>query len=263
MLQRNTILNFNFKVLATAAILSVSTVTQAKVVWSENFDSATAGQSVTAPPLNWSVVPGYGDVKVGASPHPGWQGNAIIGTLATSPAGGAWAKTNLPTTPTTGIVSVKFDAWAFANYLDGGEIYLNTNTGGHFTISAWNNYGGLVNEWDMGYFNGSSYSGRWFSPSNFMRDQTVHVSFNLDYANQKFWGVFDNGSSIVTTPFMSFTGTPALTSLGIWEDKRWGSKGTDFDNFTISSVPEPDEWAMMLLGAGMVAFQVKRKQKQL
>ena len=95
-----------------------------------------------------------------------------------------------------------------------------------------------------------------------MRDQTVHVSFKLDYTNQTFWGVFDNGSSIITNPSMSFAGTPALTSLGIWEDKRWGSKGADFDNFTILSVPEPEEWAMLLLGAGMVAFQVKRKQQQ-
>jgi len=258
MLQRNTILDFNFKVLATAAILSVSTVTQAKVIWSENFDSATAGQSVTAPPLNWSVVPGNGDVKVGASPHPGWQGNAIIGTLATSYPGG-YVQTNLPTIPTTGALTLQFDGWAFSKYLDGGEVILNTNTGNIFRIDAWNNNGGIVNQWVIGLDGGA----RWFSPNNFMRDQTVHVSFNLDYANQNFWGVFDNGSSIITTPFMSFTGTPALTSLGVYEDKRWDSKGTDFDNFTISSVPEPEEWAMMLLGAGMVAFQVKRKHKQL
>jgi hypothetical protein len=31
----------------------------------------------------------------------------------------------------------------------------------------------------------------------------------------------------------------------------------------LTPVPEPEEWAMLLLGAGMVAFQVKRKQKQL
>ena len=29
------------------------------------------------------------------------------------------------------------------------------------------------------------------------------------------------------------------------------------------TVPEPDEYAMMLVGAGLVGFQVRRKQKQL
>jgi len=258
MLQRNTILDFNFKVLATAAILSVSTFTQAGVIWSENFDSTTAGQSVTAPPLNWSVVLGYGDVKVGASPHPGWQGNAIIGALATSPAEGAWVKTDLPTIPTTGIVSVKFDAWAFSNYLDGGEIYLNTNAGSIFKISAWNNNGGLVNEWDIGIQSGVT----WFSPINFMRDQTVHISLNIDYNDHLFWGIFDNGTSTTTTTLMGFTGTPALTSLQVWEDKRWDSKGTDFDNFTISastSIPAPATLPLMGIGLlGLLRFSRRK-----
>jgi hypothetical protein len=33
-------------------------------------------------------------------------------------------------------------------------------------------------------------------------------------------------------------------------------------SFTLSPVPEPEEWAMMLLGAGMVGYQIKRKQKK-
>jgi hypothetical protein len=38
---------------------------------------------------------------------------------------------------------------------------------------------------------------------------------------------------------------------------------TAFYSFPIVQTPEPEEWAMMLLGAGMVGFQVKRKKKQL
>ena len=33
-------------------------------------------------------------------------------------------------------------------------------------------------------------------------------------------------------------------------------------SFTLSPVPEPEEWAMMLLGFGMVGYQIKRKQKK-
>lgn len=32
-------------------------------------------------------------------------------------------------------------------------------------------------------------------------------------------------------------------------------------NLTVAAVPEPEEWAMMLLGFGLVGFQVKRKQR--
>ena len=31
----------------------------------------------------------------------------------------------------------------------------------------------------------------------------------------------------------------------------------------LSPVPEPEEWAMMLVAAGLVGFQVKRKQRRL
>ena len=33
--------------------------------------------------------------------------------------------------------------------------------------------------------------------------------------------------------------------------------------FTIAAVPEPEEWAMMLVGVGLVGYQVRRKQKGL
>ena len=32
---------------------------------------------------------------------------------------------------------------------------------------------------------------------------------------------------------------------------------------TVEAVPEPEEWAMMLVGAGLVSYQVRRKQKGL
>jgi hypothetical protein len=31
-------------------------------------------------------------------------------------------------------------------------------------------------------------------------------------------------------------------------------------NEVTPAVPEPEEWAMMLIGAGLVGFQVRRKQ---
>ena len=39
------------------------------------------------------------------------------------------------------------------------------------------------------------------------------------------------------------------------------SKGNYSLSLSTAPVPEPEEWAMMLVGAGMVGFQVRRKQK--
>jgi hypothetical protein len=41
------------------------------------------------------------------------------------------------------------------------------------------------------------------------------------------------------------------------------SGGAYAGTLTVNAVPEPEEWAMMLVGAGLVSYQVRRKQKGL
>ena len=42
-----------------------------------------------------------------------------------------------------------------------------------------------------------------------------------------------------------------------------GRTGSFSSQLTVAAVPEPEEWAMMLLGTGLVGYQVRRKQKGL
>lgn len=41
------------------------------------------------------------------------------------------------------------------------------------------------------------------------------------------------------------------------------SKTSMLSQFTVAAVPEPEEWAMMLVGVGLVSFQVRRNQKRM
>lgn len=63
-----------------------------------------------------------------------------------------------------------------------------------------------------------------------------------------------------------YTGLKAGTVYN-WQTTFTVAPGTKLGGFngqlTVAAVPEPEEWAMMLVGAGLVSFQVRRKQKGL
>ena len=77
------------------------------------------------------------------------------------------------------------------------------------------------------------------------------------------WNVPTYGSwGLVTRP--TFTLASAITT----DELRFTATGGDsYYSVTeiqaLAPVPEPEEWAMMLVGAGLVGFQVKRKQRRL
>ena len=74
----------------------------------------------------------------------------------------------------------------------------------------------------------------------------------------------------VTGGWNAIDGQYEFTGLKAGQTYDWkttgtvtGSNGTFGSQFTVTAVPEPEEWAMMLLGAGLVGYQVRRKQKAL
>lgn len=76
---------------------------------------------------------------------------------------------------------------------------------------------------------------------------TLTVDGNL--YNVSDTATIDLSSKFGPIMYLGFTGG---TGLGL-ADQR-------ITSFSIAAVPEPEEWAMMLMGAGMVAYQVKRKR---
>ena len=207
---------------------------QAATIYSSDFNSATPGQALSSSPLNWSADTGV--IRVGTTQHPGWNGNAIDGSL-TSPGGSGYAQATiaLPAMPTTGTFALTFDAWAYSQYYDGGVIWLNTATSNSdLLVQAWVN--SSISGWNIyGYspFTGNGW--QTYDLSHAMQDTTVHVGLFVNYNNNTYWGTFNDGVNSIKSPVFNFVGSQQFTSLSIFEDQRWGSHGMDIANIQISS----------------------------
>jgi hypothetical protein len=86
-------------------------------------------------------------------------------------------------------------------------------------------------------------------------NQAFAPSFSFSFSNQ------------IYTPYsFTFTATGSTTLITFQATgPNIGAYGPVIDNVNVvalvlAAVPEPEEWAMMLLGFGMVGYQVKRKQ---
>ena len=115
--------------------------------------------------------------------------------------------------------------------------------------------------WAGGYFgpngdpNGGYQYDSWVSTAN--KASLVGFIGTNPYSASSGW--FGVGAST------TFTASPGKLWLGFNDDKV--TVGGEFDNSgsvtaLVQAVPEPEEWVMMLLGAGLVGFQVKRKKLQ-
>jgi hypothetical protein len=201
----------------------------------EGFDAGTPGQSLTAPPFGWSQVYASGDVRIGASSHPGWTGNAVIG--AQSPYWQNEVRYALAI-PTNGVITFSFDAWAYslANY--GSMIGFYNKAGYMLWLEPWKNIV-MNNTWDFRVSDPTTGAEifRWYSGSNFMRNRTVHGKIIVDYENLLTWGELNDGATNVITPKAAIPANFSLSGVYVYEDRREGTIGSDFDNLNVTASP--------------------------
>jgi len=95
-----------------------------------------------------------------------------------------------------------------------------------------------------GYFTALSWSGETFTA-------TANTGATLTPA------IKGSGPTLVSFNWNNVNSV-TLTTNGVvgW----WGGQFA-LDNLSVTAVPEPEEYGMMLLGFGMVGYQIKRKQK--
>jgi hypothetical protein len=101
-------------------------------------------------------------------------------------------------------------------------------------------------------------------------------TFSFDYANRYGVSVASNGldwslgNDAGSAPVINsgngwhtfsqdFTATSSQTLLKFTAIGTNDSLGSSLDNISVSPVPEPEEWAMMMLGLGLMGFVSKRK----
>jgi hypothetical protein len=106
-----------------------------------------------------------------------------------------------------------------------------------YTLSFW-----YANRSDVNFITNANTQGLSWSFGNSHGDTPV--------ATDKNWHLFTTtvyGGIGSTTPLM-------FSAMG-----KSDSYGSSLDNISVSPVPEPEEWAMMLLGLGLMGFVSKRK----
>ncbi|MCX6879064.1 MAG: putative Ig domain-containing protein [Verrucomicrobia bacterium] len=201
------------------------------LLFEENFDAATPGQSLGAAPLNWTIS--GGDVRVAAATHPGWTGNMVRGSDAT----GQWPTATFPVggLPSSGVLKFSFDAWAFTQQY-GAEISLTTNQTWNLRWQPWHNKPSGGNDQAIWTFVAGPGS-FWISPDFFMREVTVRGAIFVDFNRLKTWGVLADGTTTVTTPEMTLPPGFQITGVSIYEDIRQAHVGADFDNLRLEFVP--------------------------
>jgi hypothetical protein len=101
---------------------------------------------------------------------------------------------------------------------------------------------------------------------------TVLTSFNLfdgDHATQLAWGSLlsvpvgpvNVHNGLLAPAIIQANHTYSLEIAGTVSGATANSLGAYGVSLEVAAVPEPEEWAMLLVGSGLVGFQVRRKQK--
>lgn len=78
-------------------------------------------------------------------------------------------------------------------------------------------------------------------------------------ASSIFTSTFTSGTNNWQTEYLNFTATAATTTISLTGNT--GSNYIGLDNVSVNAVPEPEEWAMMLLGLPLIGWIVRRKQQ--
>jgi hypothetical protein len=179
------------------------------VLWSEDFDSGTEGQSITAAPFQWTPVsadPGdptnpaaLADFFLAPDLHPGWTGLAVDGSSSVrglchwepSARGDGYVRKDIGNLlPSHGIITLSAKMWADPNQTEAGLLWIN-KAGSWMMLSFLSEY----HQWIIdvrGYAWDDSVI---FAPRGIGENMTVIGTIYTDLDNVEAWAVLADAAS--------------------------------------------------------------------
>lgn len=162
-------------------------------------------------------------------------------------------------------------AYVGYSYAEDGFLLSNLNTSG-FDFSTWGStsdfYTGstaLANDNDGGLTQLSQIGGGLFSLSSISL-AALYPSITEDSVEVSFTGLLGNGSTVSQT-FMVAAGMPQVfnfdSSFTNLASVSWANNAMyhQFDDINVVAVPEPESYAMLLAGLGLIGALARRRNR--
>jgi len=241
---------------------TVSRLTFAQVVYSENFDSGANGESLTDSQFGFAVHNtngGGGNLRLGPAQH-GWSGRSVTGSNA-DPAQINFLYKALAL-PTHGVV--EFSADMFSATLTGSL----TQDVGIQLLNGSPDAGGIGFELNAVGDHWQADNG--FLPRDFwesvatMHNEPITGSIFWNQDTGEHWAEISDGSQTLDSPHLFDPELGPMTTIALYIDRRNSNVAAgDIDNLTVRNhVLTPEPFTMCLGGAGVGLFLKRRKAQR-
>lgn len=238
---------------AAASVSCLALRASAQIIYSENFDSGSTGESLTDPQFGYvlhNTNGGGGDLKLGPAQH-GWSGKSIIGQSAD--AGQINLLYKLLPLPAHGII--QFSADLFSSTVVGTsdeedvgiQLIHNSPDGPGFEAFELRAQPG---HW--GSDDSSASRNFWDSPSG-LHDEPVRGSLFWNQDTTEHWTEITDGTTTFVSPHFFAPGLGPMNGLDLYIDRRTNNPvAGDIDNVVVQAVPEPATLAMVMFGLAVL-----------
>lgn len=209
--------------LITTMVLGVcgARMAQADTLYSQDWSGATVGQSITAAPLNWTML--GGTALIGENDH-GWTGKFLDGSLSAGTANYGLIAYTLPTSGKLTATYVVYNQGAGTK-----SVFFNSGSGFRTMASWWSTPTGwqFMPKADVAWQVGPSFD----VPLNV--DVTLKIEVDIDGSKAR--GILSYGSTTETTDWLDTLEVDRISSAGFYADARNDGLSMDIKSIGISS----------------------------